>query len=160
MAAERWMDRDDTTSWKNVGAQLSVLVRIGDPMSEKARTVAVVGASSDRRKFGNKAVRAFAASGWRVFPVHPQETSIEGFPSFPSLAEIGEPVDTITVYVPPPVGLRLLPAIAAVHPREVWFNPGAGSPEIRAEADRLGLPVIFSCSIVAIGSSPRDFPDA
>jgi uncharacterized protein len=129
-------------------------------MSQSARTVAVLGASSDRSKFGNKAVRAFAAGGWRVFPVNPRESAVEGLPAFASLGAIPEPVDSVTVYVPPPVGLRLLAEIAAVHPREVWFNPGAGSAEIRSEAARLGIPVSFSCSIVAIGSSPRDFPDA
>ena len=36
-----------------------------------AKTVAVVGASADRTKFGNKAVRAFHDAGWTVFPIHP-----------------------------------------------------------------------------------------
>jgi len=129
-------------------------------MSPSARTVAVLGASSERRKFGNKAVRAFAAQGWRVFPVNPRESMVEGWPAFPTLGAIPEPVSSVTVYVPPPVGLRLLPEIAAVHPEQVWFNPGAESEEIRSAATRLGVPVSFSCSIIAIGSAPRDFPDA
>ena len=129
-------------------------------MSQSVRTVAVLGASSERRKFGNKAVRAFAAQGWRVFPVNPRESVVEGWPAFPTLGAISEPVSSVTVYVPPAVGLSLLPEIAAIHPQEVWFNPGAGSEEIRREAARLHLPVSFSCSIIAIGSSPRDFPDA
>jgi predicted CoA-binding protein len=126
----------------------------------ESRTVAVVGASSDRRKFGNKAVRAYAACGWRVFPVHPNEQTVEGLPAYADLAAVPEPLDTVTVYVPPKVGLSLLPAIAERRPREVWFNPGADSAEIAAEAARLGLPLVQACSIRSLGRSPSEFPDA
>src|SRR4029453_1686978 len=80
--------------------------------------VAVVGASSDRRKFGNKAVRAFARQGFDVKPVNPSETTIEGLPVFRSVAEVPGPIDRVTLYVPPEIGLTLLDAIAAKHPRE------------------------------------------
>ncbi len=129
-------------------------------MSQPARSVAVIGASSDRRKYGNKAVRAFVAQGWQVFPVHPTESSVEGIPTHASISSIPQPLDAVTIYVPPAIGVSLLPAIAAAQPREVWVNPGAGSPEFRAEAERLQVPAIFACSIVAIGRSPYEFPDA
>ena len=58
------------------------------------KTVAVIGASADRRKFGNKAVRAFRAAGWRVFPVNPREADIEGLETFASVADIAEPLDS------------------------------------------------------------------
>ena len=128
-------------------------------MSEP-RTVAVIGASSDRRKFGNKAVRAYAAAGWRVYPINPKETAIEGIPTWPSIDAALDPIDTVTLYVPPSVGLSLLPAIAARHPRQLLVNPGAESPELMAEAERLGLPAVFACSIIAVGKSPHDFPDS
>jgi hypothetical protein len=37
----------------------------------------------------------------------------------------------------------------------VWFNPGSDSPEIVAEAERLGLPVICACSIIDVGANPH-----
>jgi predicted CoA-binding protein len=124
------------------------------------RRVAVIGASSDRRKFGNKAVRAYQAHGWEVLPVNPHEPTVEGLATHARLADISTPLDAVTLYVPPAVGLSLLPEIAAAQPREVWFNPGTTNPEVRAEVARLGLPAVFACSIVALGSSPREFPDA
>ena len=124
------------------------------------RRVAVIGASSDRRKYGNKAVRAYRAHGWEVLPVNPNEATVEGLPTHARLADIAAPIDTVTMYVGPAVGLTLLAEIAAAKPREVWFNPGTTNPDVRAEVARLGLPAVFACSIVALGSSPREFPDA
>lgn len=123
-------------------------------------SVAVIGASRDRRKYGNKAVRAYVESGFTVFPVNPTESSIEGLKTYPNLDAISDPVDFVSLYVPPAVGLQLLPAIAAKQPKEVWLNPGAESDElIEATAD-LHLRAIVACSIVALGLSPGEFPDA
>ena len=126
--------------------------------SELPRTVAVVGASTDRRKFGNKGVRAFARAGWRVIPVNPSEGQVEGLPTVASVAEIDGPLDVVSLYVPAAVSLKLLPAIAAKSPGELWINPGAESAELLAEARRLGLRVVETCSIIAVGYRPADFP--
>jgi predicted CoA-binding protein len=124
------------------------------------RTVAVIGAGPDRRKFGNKSVRAHLAAGFSVYPVHPSAESVEGLPAFKSVLDVpAEKLDRVTVYLPPAVGLTVLAAIAAKKPGEVWFNPGADSPEVLAEARKLGLNVIAGCSIVNLGLSPAMFPD-
>ena len=124
------------------------------------KTVAVVGASSDRRKFGNKAVRAFAKAGWQVFPINPNETAVEGHTAYPSVEQTpAGTLDLVSLYVPPPVGVKLLPALAARKPSEIWVNPGAGSAELLATADRLGLRVRSLCSILELGLSPGDFSD-
>ena len=62
--------------------------------------------------------------------------------------------DVISVYLPPPVLLGVLPAIAARGCDELWLNPGTDSPEVAAEAERLGLPAIRACSIVGLGLAP------
>lgn len=118
------------------------------------QTVAILGASSDRSKFGNKAVRAFSQKGFRVFPVHPKETLIEGLPVFRAIQDLPERPDWISVYVPPPVLLRVLPDIAAKGCDELWLNPGTESEDVLQEAARLGLNVVQGCSILAIGVSP------
>ena len=119
-------------------------------MSDR-RTVAVLGASRDRRKFGNKSVRAHRRAGFDVFPVNPQADEIEGLPAYRSLREVPvRPIDRVSVYVPPEIGLTLLNEIAACQPREVWLNPGSESDELLAAAERLGLPIIRACSIVDV----------
>ena len=123
-------------------------------------TVAVLGASQDRRKYGNKAVRAYRECGLTVLPVNPREATIEGLAAYPSLEAIDGPLDYVSVYLPPAVGIRLLPAIAAKQPREVWLNPGSESDELLDAAADLHLRTIVACYIMALGRSPGEFPDA
>ena len=118
------------------------------------KTVAVIGASSNRDKWGNKAVRAFAQQGYTVFPVNPNETEVEGFPAYSSIAALPVRPDTVTVYVPPQRLLKLLPAIAERGCGELFLNPGTESPEVLAECERLGLNAIQACSIIAVGVAP------
>lgn len=120
------------------------------------KTIAIIGASADRNKFGNKAVRAFVQQGYTVYPVNPKETQIEGLPVFASIAEVPVRPNLVSVYLPPPVLLKALPAIAAKGCDEFWLNPGTESDEVLAEAERLGLNIIQACSIVGVGLSPEE----
>lgn len=122
------------------------------------KSVAILGASKDRAKFGNKSLRAHAAAGYEVFPIHPRETEIEGLTAYPSLAALPHAVERISVYLAPAVGKALLPEIAQSGAQEVWFNPGAADHELLDEARRLGIPAIDGCSIVDLGLQPSDFP--
>jgi uncharacterized protein len=118
-------------------------------------TVAILGASRDRRKFGNKSVRAHLQQGYDVFPVNPHATEIEGLVAYPDLASVpAKSLDRISVYLPPEVTLGLLDEINARGAAEVWLNPGSDSDEVAARAEALGLPIIRACSIVDVGVSP------
>jgi predicted CoA-binding protein len=120
------------------------------------KTVVILGASANRNKFGNIAVRAFLRQGCQVFPVNPREPVIEGLSVFKTLGEVPVRPDLISVYLHPEVLLKLLPEIAAKGCDELWLNPGTESTEVLTEAERLGLNVIQACSIVGIGLSPEE----
>ena len=117
-------------------------------------TVAVIGASADRSKYGNKAVRAYLRQGWTVYPVHPRATEIEGLRAYSSLRDVPAPLDRVSLYLPPDTGLAVLDDLAAVPHKEFYVNPGAESPQLIARAEALGLQPIEACSIVEIGVSP------
>ncbi len=118
-------------------------------------TVAIVGASADPSKYGNKAVRAYRDAGWTVYPVNPRLAQIEGLSCYPDLDAIPEArLDRVSFYVPPEVGLGLLDRVAKKQVGELWLNPGADSPEVVARAAALGLNVIQACAILGVGRDP------
>src|SRR5215216_4594914 len=117
------------------------------------KVVAVIGASSDRNKFGNKALRAFRAEGYTVVPVNPNEGEVEGIKTFPTVLDVPHAIDMATVYVPPEIGVTLLDGFEKKKIPEIWINPGADSDELLAEGRRRKLNIIAACSIVGIGRS-------
>ena len=119
--------------------------------------VAVIGASNDRSKFGNKAVRAYVSRGHEVVPINLHEETIEGLKVKRSVADVDPPPDRIAVYVAPDTTLQLLDEIAVTGALEIFLNPGTESPEVVARARTLGISPILDCAIVAIGESPANY---
>jgi uncharacterized protein len=116
-------------------------------------TIAIIGASTNRAKFGNKAVRAYQAAGYDVFPVNPGAAQVEGLEAFASLDDVPlDRLDRVSLYVPAPVGLAVLDQVARKQVGELWLNPGADAPEVVARAEELGLNVVQACSLLAIGA--------
>lgn len=124
-----------------------------------SKTIAIVGASANRAKYGNKAVRAFVQGGWTVYPVNARESEVEGLPCYSSIAEVPEPLDRVSMYLPPAIGITMLGEIAQKKPAEFFLNPGSESPELIEAARALGLNPIQACSVVNIGLRPEMFPD-
>ncbi len=121
------------------------------------KTVAVIGASKDRHKFGNKALRAFASQGHTVYAINPNEVEVEGHRTYATVLDVPGPIDMATVYVPPEIGVMLLDDLAKKRVGEVWLNPGAEDEAVLARASELGLRTIQACSILGIGESPGDY---
>jgi len=121
------------------------------------KTVAIIGASSNRAKFGNKAVRAFAKQGYTVIPINPTETEVEGHRAYASVMDVPGPIDLATIYVPGPIGVRVMDDLAKKGIPEVWLNPGADDRQVVDRARALGLKTLIHCSIIAIGDSPARY---
>jgi predicted CoA-binding protein len=121
------------------------------------QTIAIVGASADRSKYGNIAVRAYIDLGWTVYPVNPKAETIEGLQAYASIKDIPGPIERASVYLPPKVLLAVLDDIAAKKPDEVWLNPGSESEAVVDKARELGLNVIQACSIVDRGVTPATY---
>ncbi len=117
-------------------------------------SVAIIGASNDRNKYGNRAVRAYQRQGWTVYPVNPNERTVEGLAAFARITDIPDTIDRASLYVPAAIGQTLLAGIQSKGVGELFVNPGAESDALTAEAQRLGLEAIYACSIVDIGERP------
>jgi len=124
----------------------------------KPPSVAVIGASQNRAKFGNKCVRAFLHRGFHVYPINPYGGEIEGLPTLATLADLPIAPDRISIYLPPHKTRALLPELARYPESQIWFNPGSANPAILEEARAAGIDVRDACSIVDIGLSPSQFP--
>jgi len=117
-------------------------------------TVAILGASRDRRKFGNQSVRAHAQQGYDVYPVNPHAGEIEGLKAYPDLASVPvRKLDRISVYLPAEIGITLLDEIKSRGALEVWFTPRSESDDLLAQAEQIGLEIIQACSIVDVRAS-------
>ena len=119
-----------------------------------AKIVAVIGASSNPQKFGNRAVRAFRRQGYTVIPINPNEGEVEGLKTYASVLDVPGAIDMATLYVPPEIGERVIDEIARKKIPEVWLNPGAESDALIARARALAIEPIVACSIVGIGENP------
>ena len=122
----------------------------------KPKTVAIIGASNDRRKFGNRALRAFREQGDTVVPINPHESEVEGIPAYRSVLDVPGAIDMASFYVQPEVGERVIDEVARKQIPEVWLNPGAESEALIRRAEALHIKPIVACSIIAIGRNPYD----
>ncbi|HVW04075.1 MAG TPA: CoA-binding protein [Vicinamibacterales bacterium] len=119
--------------------------------------IAIVGASSDRQKYGNKALRAFRQQGYTVVPINPHETEIEGERAYRSVLDYPGAIDEATIYLRPDAGVAVMDDLAKKGITQVWLNPGADAPRVVERARALGLRPIVACSIVGIGEQPAAF---
>lgn len=109
-------------------------------------TVAIVGASADKTKFSNEVIHSHLRAGYDVYPINPKEETIEGLKCYKSVVDIPVALDRVSLYLPPPIGVKVLDDIARKGCRELWVNPGAENPELIQKALTLGLNAIYACS--------------
>ena len=113
-------------------------------------TVAVLGASPKPERHSNQAVRALVKNGHRVFPVHPLLKQIAGVPAVPALSQIDDEVNTLTLYVGPERGMKLLDEMIDLKPDRVIMNPGTESEEIEEQLTAQGINVLRACTLVML----------
>lgn len=116
-------------------------------------TFAVVGASADRAKYGNKVLRCYLQHGLPVVGIHPERTEVEGRPCHPRLQGLPGPVPAVSVVAPPGAAMAVVADAIAAGVRHLWFQPGAEDAAALAVARAAGLAVIADgpCLLVALG---------
>jgi uncharacterized protein len=107
-----------------------------------APAMAVVGVSRSGRKFGNAACRTLREKGYRIYPIHPSATSLNGEPCYARLRDLPEAVSSVLVVVPPRKALEVMRDAAAAGARHVWLQQGAESPEAYDLAASLGIGLV------------------
>ncbi len=130
------------------------------PLAERIRAFlaagpwAVVGASSERAKYGNKVLRCYLQNGKTpVYPVNPRATEVEGLAAFPGLAALPEPARAVSIITPPAITLGVVEEAARLGIAHLWLQPGAEDRRVLARAAELGLEPIAGgpCLLVVLG---------
>ena len=121
-----------------------------------ADSFAVVGASVDRSKYGNKVLRCYQQHGRTVHPINPRADTVEGLKAYPSLAALPTPVPAISVITPPAITEQVVRDAAAAGVRHVWMQPGAESDAASKAAEELGLSVIAGGPCLRVVMGYRD----
>ncbi|HEY6873062.1 MAG TPA: CoA-binding protein [Geobacteraceae bacterium] len=119
----------------------------------KAKAFGVVGASTDRSKYGNRVLRCYQQHGLKAIPVNPREAVVEGAKCVASVHDLPAEVESISVITPPAVTEQVVEQAAAKGIRNVWMQPGAESPRAVAICREHGINVIAdgSCILVVLG---------
>lgn len=123
---------------------------------------AVVGASTNRDKYGNKVFRCYLQNGREAYPVNPRAETVEGLPAYPNLESLPGPVHGVSIITPPSITVAVVEEAAACGIQRVWMQPGAESDEAVSRAEDLGLNVIAGgpCLLVVLGFNESAAPDS
>lgn len=104
-----------------------------------ARTIAVVGLSSDPGRDSNSVSRYLQEVGYRVVPVNPHEGEILGERAFPSLMDLPEPPDIVDVFRRAEHTPTVARDAVAIGAKVLWLQLGITSEESRRIAEENGL---------------------
>lgn len=113
---------------------------------------AVVGASQDRSKYGNKVLRAYMQDGREAYPVNPTTQEVEGLKAYPDLASLPTSVHGISVITPPQVTESIIEEADRLGVKHIWLQPGSESQEAVDMAEQQGINVIHGgpCILVTL----------
>ena len=112
--------------------------------------VAVLGASTDEERYSFKAVRMLKEHGFTPIPVHPAGHVVDGFRAVKTLEDIGDKIDTLTMYVGQNISSLQLDNILKLKPRRVIFNPGAENKDLQDKLNKNGIEVVEACTLVML----------
>ena len=101
-----------------------------DALKNKKNLIALVGASSNPKKYGNKILLDLVSKGYNVAPINSKEDTIAGIRSYKNILDLKEPPSIINFVVPPSIGLQITKELVKNNLDNYWYQPGAESEEI------------------------------
>lgn len=118
---------------------------------------AVVGASRDRAKYGNKVLRVYQQNDRAVYPINPAGGEIEGAEAFADLASLPETAHGVSIITPPRITEQVVAQAIELGIKHLWMQPGAESQAAVDAAEKAGINVIAgdACILVVLGYSER-----
>ncbi|MDX1958949.1 MAG: CoA-binding protein [Leptospiraceae bacterium] len=123
--------------------------KILELLKKKDVTIAIVGATNDKTKYGNVIYRDLKSKNISVFGVNAKATTIDGDKAYKTVEEIGKRPDILNFVLPPKIGLELIQGLVQKGYDNFWLQPGAESEEILSFLDSSGKNYLaYSCVMV------------
>jgi len=118
----------------------------------KAPAFAVIGASSNREKYGNKVLRAYLQNNLTVYPVNPKEAQIENIPCYKTVADLPNDVQSLSIITKPEITEQVVAQALQKNIKNIWMQPGAESQKAIKFCEDNGMNVIAdgSCALVVL----------
>ena len=115
-----------------------------------ARTLAIVGASSNPDRPSHGIMRKLQQEGYRTIPVNPHETRVLGETAYPSLLAVPVPVDIVVVFRRPEYTPAIADEAVALNAKALWMQSGIENEEAAAKAKAGGLTVVMDACIATV----------
>jgi len=112
--------------------------------------VALLGATKKEKRYAYMALEELTKNNHTVFPIHPKLESVMGTKVYPSISEIKESIDTLTLYVGKAKSDNMISEIINLNPKRIIFNPGAENDSLRDEAKNAGIETLYACTLVML----------
>jgi predicted CoA-binding protein len=109
---------------------------------------AVIGATDNTDKYGNRIFKNLTGRGYEVYPVNPNLKEIEGVKCYPTLTDIPVRVDGVDLVVPPPVTEAALKECKKLGLERVWLQPGSESNAAIAFCHDNKLKVVYGTCVM------------
>lgn len=109
----------------------------------EAKTIAIVGLSTEKTKASNMVASYLQDEGFRVVPVHPKATEILGEKAYPDLASIPFPVDVVQVFRPASEVPGIVDQAIAIGAKAIWLQLRIVNIEAAERALAAGLTVVM-----------------
>ena len=116
-------------------------------------TVAILGASENQSRYANKAQKFLIEKGHTTIPINPKYDMIDGVKCYPDLISCSQNIDTITVYVRPPILSTLVQDIIQASPYRVILNPGTKNENAISHLEKAGIKIQMACTLVLLRTS-------
>lgn len=123
---------------------------MNEEMMLEKKTWAVVGASENPDRYGNRIYKKLKSRGYTVYPVNPNYETIEGDRCYKDLSSLPEVPEVIDMVVAPKHAKPVIDEAAGLGIKNIWLQPGTYDDEVMKKIDENGMTGVQACVLVAL----------
>ena len=117
----------------------------------KNNVFAVVGVSSNKKKYGYKVFMQLIRDGFKVYGINPKYKELEGIKIYPTLSSLPKKPDVVITVVPPIVSEKIIEEVSSLGIQKVWFQPGSENDVVIKKCKEKGISCIYKMCFVVDG---------